>query len=654
MLATAGTGSAVASDWPEHGRDKAGTRYSPLAQIDVRNVAGLEVAWRYSSGEMRRRGAAYGRSAEQGIPIIAAGHLILCTPFHRIIALDPARGTEQWVFDPGVDTAGDSKRSFKCRGVAHWRDPIASPGSACRDRVIFATSDLRLFALDAATGRACAGFGAQGEVKLTPDRPTAFEGEITHFAAPAIVNGIVVLGSHIVDDLRASAPSGRVQAFDARSGARQWEFDPVPRDPAAPAARSWHGGSAAGAGAANVWGHMAADEARDLVFLPTSTPAPDSYGGLRPGNNEYANSIVALRASTGRVVWHFQLVHHALWDYDVASQPLLLDLPREGRLVPVVVQNTKQGLVFVFDRESGQPFFPIEERPVPRGDVAGEWYSPTQPFPVKPPPLVPLGASPQTAWGFLWWDERACRKQMAGLRHGPIYTPPSLQGTIVSPWSGGGVNWGGAALEPSRRWMIVNTSRLMKVVRLIPESALASAARPAGVALERPRRLQGTDYYYQEALLLSPLGAPCNPPPWGALTAVDLAKGEIVWEVPLGSIEDFLPVPIAWRLGTPNIGGPIVTGGGLVFIGASIDRKLRAFDVATGKELWHAKLPASAVTTPVTYFAAGRQYVAIVAGGSYELPGPRSDELVAFALPAPARERISAGDSRGDRSGRAL
>jgi quinoprotein glucose dehydrogenase len=379
------------------------------------------------------------------------------------------------------------------------------------------------------------------------------------------------------------------------------------------------------------------------VFLPTSTPAPDSWGGLRPGDNRYANSIVALRGATGEVVWHFQVVHHAIWDYDVAAQPLLVDLPRDGNTVPALVQNTKQGLVFVFNRETGEPLFPIEERPVPRGDLPGEWYSPTQPFPVKPPPLVPHGSSPDDAWGFTWWDRRACRRMIEELRHGPIYTPPSEQGTIVSPWPGGGVNWGGAAYEPARHWMIVNTNRLMKVVQLTPagapdglrpaSSAAATANSHAHVEYDPPVRLIGTPYRYEEGLLLSPLGAPCNKPPWGALTAVDLVKGEIAWQVPLGSIEQFLPVPIPWRLGTPNIGGPIVTAGGLVFIGATMDGKLRAFAVADGRELWHADLPAPAMTSPITYEAAGRQFVVIVAGGSHELPGPRSDRTVAYALP---------------------
>jgi quinoprotein glucose dehydrogenase len=381
---------------------------------------------------------------------------------------------------------------------------------------------------------------------------------------------------------------------------------------------------------------MAVDEARDLVFLPTSTPAPDAYGGGRRAPNPLANAIVALRGSTGELVWHYQIVHHSLWDYDLAAQPLLIDLPRGNGTVPALVQNTKQGYVFVFNRETGEPLFPIEERPVPSGELPDEWYAPTQPVPVKPPPLVPQGASPEDAWGFVWWDEWQCRRQIERLRHGPIYTPPGRAATIVSPWPAGGVNWGGAAYDPASYRMIVNTNRGMKVVQLIPETERATLSQPdpSGFEFESAHRLLGTPYFYREGLLLSPLGAPCIRPPWGALSAVDLVSGEIVWEVPLGSIEAFLPVPIPWRLGTPNIGAPIVTGGGLIFIAATLDSKLRAFDVDDGAELWSARLPAPALTTPITYTSAGRQFVVIVAGGSADLPGPRSDAVVAFVLGA--------------------
>lgn len=628
--------NVAAEGWPEHGHDKGGTRYSTLRQITPENVSSLEIAWTYRNGELDRHPNASTKSSEQSIPVLVAGNLIVCSPFNRIIALDPATGRERWVFDPEINTDVGAKGVFKCRGVATWVDPRAKPDDHCYERLVFGTNDLRLIALDARTGERCGGFGEGGEIRIAPDRPPAFAGELAVHSVPAICNGVVVLGSAIVDDYRQDTPSGRVRAFSARNGESLWEFDPVPRTPSNPASETWLDNSAERNGSANVWAHMAVDEEHDLAYAPTSTPAPDSWGGMRPGNNVYANSLVALRCSTGKVAWHYQILRHAVWDYDLAAQPLLVDLPFQNGTVPAVVQNTKQGLVFVFNRLTGEPLFPIEERPVPPGDIPGEWYAPTQPFPSKPPPLVPQGAAPEDAWGFTPWDKWRCRKLIEQFRYGPIYTPPSTQGTIVSPWPGGGVNWGGAAFVPERNWMIVNTNRMMKVVRLIPrkESAQHLAAWD-DFDFDPPHELSGTPFLYQEGMLLSPLGAPCNKPPWGALSAVDLVQGEIVWEVPLGSIRDYLPIPIPWRLGTPNIGGPVVTGSGLVFIGATIDRYFRAFAVADGEELWKARLPASATTTPMTYAIDGRQFVVIVAGGSSELPGPRSDSVVAFSLPGP-------------------
>jgi quinoprotein glucose dehydrogenase len=629
--------AAIAQDWPEYGRDKAGTRYSALDQITPANVSELEPAWTYHTGEMQRRGAAFARSKDQNTPILVAGHLILCTPFNRVVALDPATGAERWVFDAEVDEslaeAGKLGAGFACRGVAAWRDDKSPRTASCHERLIFGTNDVRLIAIDAASGAPCRGFGVNGVVSVAPEQALAFVGELSYVTPPVIANGVVVLGSSIVDTLRSDAPSGSVQAFDARTGSKLWQFDPIPRDATDPAAATWTNDSYRGAGGANVWSAMAVDETRDLVFLPTSTPAPDDYGGLRPGANAYANSLVALRGATGEVVWHFQIVHHSIWDYDIASQPLLVDLPRAGETVPAVVQNTKQGLVFIFHRETGEPLFPIDERAVPAGEIPGEWYAPTQPFPRKPPPLVPHGSSPDDAWGFTFWDRGKCRELLKSFQTGPIYSPPSFTGTVVSPWTAGGANWGGAAYDPARHWMVINTNRLMKVTRLVEVSESEAAADSVGGAFDPPKPMPGTPYGLQEMVLLSPLGAPCSKPPWGGLTAVDLVTGEIVWDVSLGSIERELPIEIEWNLGVPNIGGPIATGGGLIFIAATIDRLFRAFDLTTGKQLWRADLPASAHATPMTYQVGGRQFVVIVAGGHYELPGPRADAVIAYALP---------------------
>ena len=450
---------------------------------------------------------------------------------------------------------------------------------------------------------------------------------------PAIISDIVVLGSTIGDNHRTDTPSGKVQAFSARDGKRLWEFDPIPNSPDDPAFATWGKDGPVAIGSANVWSHMAVDEDRDIIFLPVSTPAPDNYGGTRPGNNEYANSLVALRGSTGELIWHFQILHHGIWDYDLAPQPLLVDLPRDGALVPVVVQNTKQGLIFIFHRETGEPFFPIEERPVPQGDIPGEWYSPTQPFPLKPPPLLKLDVTSDDMWGFTFWDKGKCRDILKGLRNEGIYTPPSFQGTLINPWTAGGANWGGPAFDPKRGLMIINTSRVMKISKLMNLEDADKETDSDEFHYGLPELMQGTPYAIKDSLFVSPWGAPCNKPPWGGLTAVDLAGGTIKWDVPLGSIEDQLPVPIPWNLGMPNIGGPIITAGGLIFIAATMDQNFRAFDIDTGEELWREKLPATTMTTPITYEAGGRQYVVVVSGGHAEVPSVRGDYVSAYALP---------------------
>jgi len=625
---------AADTEWPVHDGDKHGTRYSPLDQINTSNVTRLELAWRYSSGEMHRHGDVFPLSREQNIPLLVADSLIVCTPFDRIIALDPATGTERWFFDPSISLdmreGGDF---YACRGVAYWKDVESPPGTPCRERLLFGTSDLRFFAIDARTGKRCAGFGSNGEVSVLPDKPESYRGEVQYIMPPAIIGETAVLGSYIGDNHRVDSPSGKVRAFSVRTGAALGAFDPIPKDPADPAMQSWGNDSAYSTGSANVWGHISVDEERDLLFLPVSSPAPDVYGALRPGNNEYSNSLVALRGTTGEVVWHFQVVHHTLWDYDLASQPLLVDLPHNGKTVPAVILNTKQGLVFTFNRITGEPLFPIEERPVAKGDIPGEWYSPTQPFPVKPPPLVRQGASPDDAWGFTFWDKGKCREQIESLRYGDIYTPPSIQGTAVSPWTAGGANWGGPAWDKKRHIMVVNTSRLMKASRLVPITELSDEPPAGPVDYGPPEIIEGTPYAYQDALLISPWGVPCSKPPWGGLTAVDMVQGKILWDVPLGSIEEFLPFHFTWNLGTPTIGGPIVTAGDLIFIAATADRVFRAFHISTGEELWRVKLPAVTLTTPITYQVGGRQYIVIVSGGHNRIPGARGDYVVAYALP---------------------
>jgi quinoprotein glucose dehydrogenase len=622
--------------WSYFGGDSYGSRYSTARQIDRGNVGKLQIAWRYSTGELKRRGPQLiANSSTQTTPILIDGSLVFCTPFNRMVALDPTNGRERWVFDPQVAVNHKIPFQYNCRGVSAWRDPQATQAAVCATRIFMGTNDSRLVAVDSRTGKACPGFGSGGQVSIKRAWPDKFPGEAKLTSAPVIASGVVAVGSAITDNIRTDAPPGTVFAFDLRTGELRWQFDPIPRDANDPAYATWLDGSALRTGAGNVWSTMVADEALGIIYAPVGSASPDFYGGMRKGNNLYTSSLVALNAATGKPIWHFQSVHHDIWDYDVSAPPLLADLKRDGKTIPAVVQNTKQGFVFVFDRTNGRPLFPIEERPVPQGGaLPGEWLSPTQPFPVKPAPLVSTTLTPDDAWGFTFWDRKICRRQIEALQSKGIYTPPSAgAGTILMPGSAGGANWGGAAFDPTRKLMLVNVNRVAQILTMIPRAEIPGVE---GIVLADGKDVAaatGTPYGTHREWLLSPFGAPCTAPPWGELIAVDLQNGDIKWRVPLGSIEKQLPVRFEWNLGTPNMGGPVVTAGGLVFIAATMDRYMRAFDVDSGKMLWRHELPAGSQATPMTYEAGGRQFLAMVTGHHLWFDSTAGDEIVAFALP---------------------
>lgn len=621
--------SAVASEWTQYGGDAGGSRHSSLTQITSENVRDLEQAWSFSTGDLINRPDDIKVSAFEGTPILVAGSLIFCTPFNEIVALDPGTGAQKWRFDPKIATGYRPANQFICRGVTYWEDSQAEEGALCQSRIFMGTADSRLFAVDTATGARCLMFGGAGEVSIDPGMELLWPGEFQITSPPVIVGDTVIVGSAIGDNARADAPKGSVRAFDVRTGEPRWDFDPVARG-AAEQPGSWGEGDAARTGHANVWAPMSVDEGRGLVFLPTSSPSPDFFGGERPGDNRYANSVVALNGTTGEVVWHFQTVHHDVWDYDLPAQPSLVTLQRPDGPVDVVVQVAKTGFVFVLNRETGEPIFGVEERPVPQDGPVGEFLSPTQPHPVAPPPLVPQKITPEEAWGLTPWDRGVCRDAIASYRSEGLFTPPSPEGTLEFPFSGGGANWGGMAFNPDTQIMYVNTSRALHVIKLIPsEEIQAERDRTGNFIAEQA----GTRWGMSRELLLSPFDLPCNPPPFGMLHAVDLSDGTIKWEATLGTVQDIAPLPIPWGLGTPNFGGPLVTKGGLVFIGAAMDNYLRAFNAETGDEVWAGRLPAGGQATPMTYEWKGRQYVVIASGGHSTSTTTLGDEVIAFALP---------------------
>jgi quinoprotein glucose dehydrogenase len=639
--------------WSHYGGDQGGMRYSVAAQITRENIDDLIPIWTYSTGDLAKRDAKTMRRTKfQATPILAGDKLLVCSPFNEVIALDPGTGKELWRFDPKIPTekVGPANK-FNCRGVAHWvaTSPSVDPAKPCNARVFAATNDARLTALDLATGKPCTDFGANGEVKIDAGMALVWPGEFQITSAPVTVGNVVIVGSAIGDNARVAAPHGTVHAFDANTGASKWSWDPVPRDPKDPAAASW-GDGYKDVGHANVWAPMSVDEKRGLVFMPTSSASPDFFGGLRPGDNKHANSVVALKAETGELVWAFQTVHHDIWDYDNPAQPTLATIDVDGAPRDVVIQPTKQGFIFVLDRDTGVPVFPVEERAVPQGGVAGEVLSPTQPYPTHIPALVPQKISADEAYGITPWDREACRELIAAARNEGLYTPPSEQGTLMFPFTGGGMNWGGVAFDPVKQVVYANTSRALHRITLFPAADFEQLDEKFPDREVSPQ--VGAAYGMIRDTLLSPLGLPCNPPPWGVLAAVDLKSGKIVWESTLGTTEELAPLSIALATGTPTLGGPLVTGSGLVFIGAAMDKYLRVFDAASGAELWQGRLPAPGIATPMTYEWKGRQFVVIAAGGHGDVSvAGQGDSFVAFALAGPNDPKPTWWSRKVDRPG---
>jgi quinoprotein glucose dehydrogenase len=600
--------------WPQYGGDQGGQRHSTAIQITPANVGRLHQVWSYSTGALTRHAQSISRSAFENTPILDEGRLFVCSAFQEVSALDPGTGKEIWRFDPHLpdDSGLIFPNSFNCRGLAYWK------GTDGKGRIFLAANNRRLYALDAATGKAIESFGDHGSAVIY-DGKLERRGQMQFSSPPIVSHGVVVVGSSLDDNQRVDELRGTVRAFDAMTGAPKWGFDPVQ-------------GANMRAGAANAWAPLSADDARGLVYVPTSNPSPDFWGGYRTGDDRYATAIVALKIDTGEVAWSFQTVHHNVWDYDLPAQPTLGTVTYKGETAPALLQATKQGLLFTINRESGKPLIPVEERKVPQGPAPGDRLSPTQPFPVAPPPLAPNRIAPDDAFGVTFWDRGKCRDAIQAARHEGLYTPPSTQGTLIYPFTGGGTNWGGLSFDAAHDVVFVNTSNLIHEVTLIPASDFdrLRAAHPH----EEISRNRGAPYGMWRRVVLSPFGMPCNRPPWGQLHAVDMHTGRLLWSVPLGTTADFAPFSqyVLGNSGMLNLGGPISTESGLVFIGATMDHYLRAFDAGTGAELWKGRLPAGGQATPMTYMWKGRQYVVIAAGGHEKAVTKRGDQVVAFAL----------------------
>ena len=643
-----------------------GGHFSPATQITPDNVENLEIAWTHRSGDFREgdnfidglSGEAPLQSSWQATPILIEDHLVFCTPFNRIISVHAGTGEERWSYTADIDL--ESFPMPRCRGVTQWLNTSVTEGERCRTVVIAPLMDARVIGLDAYSGERCP-FGSESQINLSEGLGPFETGFYMLNTPPAIIGNTLVTGGTVADNVTTAVPSGVVRAYDLSTGQVLWAWEPLlGPDGKPPSAEKAEDGAdvAFRQGTTNAWSFFSIDAELGLVYVPTGNTSPDYYGGHRDGLDYYSSSVVALRIADGEVAWHFQTVHHDIWDFDVPSQPTLFDVEKDGKPIKGLAQTTKQGYVYLLDRATGEPLFPIIETPVPQGAVAGDFTAPTQPIPSKPRSLFDLPGEQETVWGLTFWDKGVCEDTLASLRYEGPFTPPDVQGSLHMPSAFGGHNWGGPAIDHARGKLIVNTLHVGTVVQMIPRdqcdtssnqgihSKSDQAGEPAqahppsaidpvalGPFLEEPSA--GTPYCDRRWLgFVSPLGAPCTPPPWGTLAAIDLASGEVDWQVPLGTTRDMAPFPFWFIEGSPNLGGPVVTASGLTFIGATTDHFLRAFDTETGEELWKGRLPTSGHGLPITYQLEedGPQYVVIAAGGHASLKTPPGDYLIAFTL----------------------
>ncbi|MEM9878109.1 MAG: pyrroloquinoline quinone-dependent dehydrogenase [Pseudomonadota bacterium] len=626
-LATAGDAPAD-TDWHHFGNDIGGSQYSPLDTINRGTVSNLEVAWTHRSGDYNDLPFGKGGTRLLVTPIKAGDTLYFCTPYHRVLAVNARTGQEIWSFDPYAPQASTGQaldnaemQPFHCRGVSYWQDAQkADAQTTCSSRIFVSSRTARVYALDALTGQTCQDFGAAA----------GHPGFVSHhdfenFGAPVVgmsspplvINDLVVTGMGAYDAL-PNAVDGIVRAFDARTGARVWSFNPIPEP-----MRNI-------TGAANVWTPMSADVERGLIFVPTSSPSPDHFGGARTAPLPLTDATVALDAATGEVIWSYQTVRHDVYDYDLPGHALSVTIQKDGTRHDVAIQQTKMGWMFVLDRDTGENVWPVEEVAIPQSDIAGERTAATQPIPVLPERFAQTSLAREDLFGLTPFDRRACEKKFDSLRYDGVFTPASAGGSLLFPSALGGGNWGGAAYDPGSNQLIIKAGNLATYIKIFAIDDPDPQEPGAGFVT---RKMPGTPYQVHGNWFLSPLGVPCTPPPWGTLTAIDMSSGKINWQIPVGQSKRYgLTVPESFGWGSPIVGGPLATAGGLVFMAGALDAKIRAFDVNTGEEVWERKLKVPATAVPMTYMAGGEQYIVVAVGGDSLGKTKTYDQIVAFKL----------------------
>ncbi|WP_435955198.1 glucose/quinate/shikimate family membrane-bound PQQ-dependent dehydrogenase [Dryocola sp. BD626] len=638
--AATATSSIPDADWPAYGRNQEGQRYSPLKQINDKNVGQLKEAWSFQTGDVKRA-TDPGEITNEVTPIKIRDTLYLCTAHQQLFALDAATGKQKWKFDPRLDT-NPSFQHVTCRGVSYHEATAdnASPDvvSDCPRRIILPVNDGRLFAINADNGQLCESFANKGILNLQTNMPVTTPGMYEPTSPPIITDKVIVIAGAVTDNYSTREPSGVIRGFDVNSGKLLWAFDPGAKDPNAIPGDEHH----FSLNSPNSWAPAAYDAKLDLVYLPMGVTTPDIWGGNRtPEQERYASSIVALNATTGKLAWSYQTVHHDLWDMDMPSQPTLADITdKNGNTVPVIYAPAKTGNIFVLDRRDGKLVVPAPEKPVPQGAAKGDYVTPTQPFSdLSFRPKKDLSGADM--WGATMYDQLVCRVIFHKLRYEGIFTPPSEQGTLVFPGNLGMFEWGGISVDPNRQVAIANPMALPFVSKLMP--------RGPGNPMEPPKDAKGSGtetgiqpqygvpYGVTLNPFLSPFGLPCKQPAWGYISAVDLKTNEVVWKKRIGTVRDSSPLPLPFKMGMPMLGGPISTAGNVLFIGATADNYLRAYNMSNGEKLWEARLPAGGQATPMTYEVNGKQYVVISAGGHGSFGTKMGDYIVAYALPDDAK-----------------
>ncbi|WP_432347229.1 glucose/quinate/shikimate family membrane-bound PQQ-dependent dehydrogenase [Shinella yambaruensis] len=619
-------GDVPAGEWHQYGRTPYGQRYSPLDQINTDNVGTLKVAWQYQTGDVKLPDDV-GETTYQVTPLKIGDTLYMCTPHNWAIALDAATGKEKWKYDSNSGMNPDRQHQT-CRGVTYYADPAATAGATCAARVYLPTSDARLIALDAATGDVCTSFAENGVLQLEQGMPYNPAGYYYSTSPPVITDGKIIIGGAVNDNYSTQSQSGVIRAFDVNTGALVWNWDSGNPDVTTPLPE----GQVYTVNSPNSWSVFSYDDALGLVYIPLGNRVPDQLGMGRSEHVEkYSSSIVALDIGTGAVRWVRQTVHHDLWDMDVPAQPALIDITKDGATIPALVGPTKQGDIYVLDRRTGEPIIPVKEIPAPTGAIPEDFTAPTQPISdltFSPPPLTE-----KNMWGVTMFDQLACRIDFLSLKYEGRYTPPSLQGTLVYPGNFGTFNWGSVAVDPERQVMFGMPTYLAFTSRLVPRDQIPPKGQDEKGSEQGLNRNEGAPYGVFMGPFLGPLGIPCQAPPWGYVAGANLATGEIAYKHKNGTVMDMTPLPLPFKVGVPGIGGPIITKGGVAFLGAAVDDYLRAYDLTSGRQLWEARLPAGGQATPMTYTIGDKQYVLIVAGGHGSVGTKPGDYVIAYTLP---------------------